>query len=208
MERGENTPTTPEADPAAVIEPISSEESQPASADGQEAEEDGRPKTEEDGRPGTEDGQEMQMVQVRQMSHARQLELAEQFVLDGGLMPPRHKGAHIMNIRELMAQRAAKIARARELANLADGEKRDFAEEERLEYQAALDDAQKLGEKITQIQTERETLQNAEESLTGLASTAEKPAPGAVKTMKRSEYDKLEALDQGAFVKAGGKITD
>jgi ATP-dependent Clp protease protease subunit len=198
-EGGDTHPTTPEAVEATVIEPIPSEGNQPASVGGQEAEtEAGSSKLKVESEKQELD--ESQKTQVRIASHARQLELAENQVL---------KGAPIMNIREQMAQRAAKIARARELANLADTEVRDFSDEERIEYLAALDEAQKTGEKITQAQTEREALQNAEQSLTGLSSTPAKPAPGAVvKTIKRSEYDKLESLDQSAFVKNSGKVED
>lgn len=116
-----------------------------------------------------------------------------------------------MNIRELMAQYAAKIDRARELAALADGEKRDFSETERAEYLACLADAKPLGEQIAQIQAERAQLQDAEKLQAALAASAnpEKPAgAGAVKTMKRSDYNQLDALAQAAYVKTGGKVED
>ena len=141
-----------------------------------------------------------QMAQVRQASHARQLELAELSVLEGA--------QNIMNIRELMASRAAKIARARELANLADTESRDFSETERAEYRACLEEAKTLGEKISTIQTEREALQEAELGLNGLASQAEKPAGESVKSMKRSEFDKLGVYAKASFARSGGKIID
>ena len=183
-------PKTAEVVTTVVSTIKNSEESQlaeqPASVDGQAA------STEVD---------EAQVAQVRQASHARQLELAELYVL---------KGAPIMNIRELMAQQAAKIDRARELANLADSESRDFSDEERTEYQAALAEAKTQGEKIAQVQAERLELQDAETLQAKLAENkAEKPAPGAkTKLMKRAEFDKLETLDQAAYIKAGGKLEE
>ena len=39
-------------------------------------------------------------------------------------------------------------------------------------------------------------------------NTPEKPATGAVKTMQRADYNRLEALAQAAFIKAGGKLED
>lgn len=148
--------------------------------------------------PGTD---EAPLAQVRQASETRRLELAEFNVL---------KGAPIMNLRELMAQRAAKVDRAQELAALADAEERDFTDEERVEYQACLEEATTLGDKIEQVQKERAQLQDAQTLSAKLAETqAEKPAPGTVsKNLKRSEFDKLEALDQAAYVKAGGKVED
>lgn len=184
-----STGSAPDPDPqyenSGVI-PAAAE--QPASVDGQAA------STDADGAKAS--------AQVRLASHARQLELAELSVL---------KGAPIMNIRELMAQYAAKIDRARELAALADGEGRDFSETERAEYLACLADAKPLGEQIAQIQAERAQLQDAEKLQAALAASAnpEKPAgAGAVKTMKRSDYNQLDALAQAAYVKTGGKVED
>ena len=108
------------------------------------------------------------------------------------------------------AQQAAKIDRARELANLADSESRDFSDEERTEYQAAMAEAKTQGEKIAQVQAERLELQDAETLQAKLAENkAEKPAPGAnLKLMKRAEFDKLETLKQAAYIRDGGKLEE
>jgi hypothetical protein len=142
----------------------------------------------------------MTEAQVRQASHARQLELVEKRI--------PNQGAKIMNLRELMAKRAAEIARARELASLADGETRDFTDEERAEYQAKLDSADQLAAQIETIQAERERLTAAEQGLSQLVGEPEKPQPGGVKTMQRASFDKLDALDQAAFIKSGGKLEE
>jgi hypothetical protein len=199
---------TPGSDPDP--EPIHSEDSQTAE---QTISEDGQAAGEE---AGTAEASTTHVVevadggltppqlkaQVRQASLARQAEISAIFI---------PQGVMIMNIRELMAAHAAKITRARELATLADSESRDFTDEERSEYQACLAEAKIQGEKITQIQSEREQLQDAETLQAKLAAkvVAEKPAPGiGPKTMKRSDYNKLEALDQTAFIKGGGKVED
>jgi predicted aminopeptidase len=67
-----------------------------------------------------------------------------------------------------------------------------------------------MGEKITQLQDEREALRTELESLTAVpANAAEKPAgQSANKSMKRSEYDKLSTDARGAFVRAGGKVVE
>jgi hypothetical protein len=176
--------------PDAGTEPENSEASQPAEqtapVDGQAAE---------------AEAEEVFKAQERHALHARELMIAE-------LSIP--KGALIMNIRELKAALAAKIARARELADLADSESRDFTDEERAEYTAALAEASTQSVKITQIQTERDELQNVETLQAKLAEQkAEKPASGAaLKTMTRSEFNKLSAAAQMDLSKAGGKIVD
>lgn len=156
-----------------------------------------------DGQAASTGAEEAQLAQVRQASHARQLELVELSVL---------KGAPIMNnnIRELMAQQAAKINRAKELAALADSESRDFSDEERTEYQAALVEANTLGEKIARIQAERAQLQDAEKLQAALITNSpEKPAPGAnLRIMKRADLEKLSATEKAAFFKNGGKLED
>ena len=111
-----------------------------------------------------------------------------------------------MNIRELLKDRSEKVARAEALTQLCDAEARDFTEEERAEFDSALTDVEALDARIEKIQTERARL-------TALTSKkfevdAERPAPEPKTSMKRSEFNALNASAQAAFVRGGGKIQD
>ena len=117
-----------------------------------------------------------------------------------------------MNIRELQAQRAEKIARARQLADIADGEGRDFSEAERAEWIALMGDGKEPGEvaKLAEIVeatlVEREKLRQAEESLAKPSAEAEKPAPAVAVELTRKEFNALSDAEKMAFIKRGGKV--
>lgn len=116
------------------------------------------------------------------------------------------QGEQPMNIRELLKDRSEKVARAEALTQLCDAEARDFTEEERAEFDSALTDVEALDARIEKIQTERARL-------TALTSKkfevdAERPAPEPKTSMKRSEFNALNASAQAAFVRGGGKIQD
>lgn len=149
-----------------------------------------------------------EMAQARQAFHERQLAIAETFIWEGD---------PIMNVREKMAERAALIARARELANLADAEHRDFTEEERAEYEGIMGVGDQPGKvdtlatEITQIAAERAKLADAEASLETPAVGSEPIKPeSSVDPLKKTkaEFDALSAKEKMAFAKAKGKIIE
>ena len=122
-------------------------------------------------------------------------------------------GEHIMNIRELLKQRNALVEEAKGLTELADTENRDLTEDERARFNAILGDegeAVILAKQINTILAERERLQEAV-ALKFANAEAEKPEPHtpAPKTsMKRGEFEALDALEKAAWVKAGNSIED
>jgi hypothetical protein len=144
-------------------------------------------------------------AQARRAEHSVKLAAAENYTV---------QGATIMNIRELQAQRAAKIARARQLADLADSESRDFSEAERAEWETLMGkgdetgEVARLAEQIEKALAEREKLRLAEESLQGLSAEPEKPAPVDPLTMSRKDFNQLSAAQRMTFIKRGGKITE
>jgi hypothetical protein len=144
-------------------------------------------------------------AQARRAEHFEKLAAAESITVQGGT---------IMNIREIQAQRAAKITRARQLADLADGESRDFSETERIEWEALMGKGEepgevaRLAEQIEKTLAEREKLRAAETDLTALFAEPEKPAPVEVLTMSRKDFNQLSAAQSMKFIKHGGKITE
>jgi hypothetical protein len=118
-----------------------------------------------------------------------------------------------MNIRELLKQRNALVEEAKGLTELADAENRDLTEDERARFNAILGDegeAVTLAKQIGTILAERERLQEAV-ALKFANAEAEKPepqTPAAKTTIKRGEFDALNASAQAAFVRGGGKIED
>jgi len=118
-----------------------------------------------------------------------------------------------MNIRELLKQRNALVEEAKGLTELADTENRDLTEDERNRFNAILGDegeAVTLAKQIGTILAERERLQEAV-ALKFETAEAEKPepqAPAAKTSMKRGEFNALNASAQAAFVRGGGKIQD
>lgn len=61
-----------------------------------------------------------------------------------------------MNIREMMEKRAALVAEARKLLDVAEGEKRELNAEERTQYDKIFEEARTLGDKIQREQELRE----------------------------------------------------
>lgn len=120
------------------------------------------------------------------------------------------RGDTIMNLREMLAQRATALAAARALTELVDAESRDFSEAEREQFESNLAEAETLNAKIQTIQAERARLNAAQSALGEFAQAdAEKPAPAAAPTvLKRAEFEKLSQVDRLAFVRSGGKIED
>lgn len=137
-------------------------------------------------------------VQVRRDPLLRRLALvAISFIPTGELT---------MNVRELLSQRAAKVQEAKTLSALADAENRDFTEEERAQFSAALDEAETLGTKIETIQTERARLAKAE-SGPQMSGEPEKPESGSNPKLKTlAEFNALSASERMVFVKAGGTV--
>lgn len=125
-----------------------------------------------------------------------------------------YTGAKIMNIREMLKERAALLAHATQLVETADQENRDFTEAEREEYQALLGKDETdtgtigaLDAKIEQMQGEREKLRVAAERNFSVTKV-EKPEPGKVNSLKMAEFRKLDPNAQMAFLKGGGKLED
>jgi HK97 family phage prohead protease len=157
--------------------------------------------------PGQEpenDAEEIRKVaqaQARRRSRERMLLLSER-----SLLPP---GEKIMNVRELLSQRAAKLAEARTLATLADTEARDFSDEERGKFDGLMTEVETLGSQIVTIQDERERLRTAETNPPAVGSEPEKPAPDtSPKTIKRDAFDALNPAERAVAVRSGVKIED
>lgn len=112
-------------------------------------------------------------------------------------------------LRELINQHAEHVARAQAIADAADAENRDLTDQERADFNAALDAADALDVQISRIQGERERLRGAAERKF-LESKTEKPGDSQAmpKTMTLAEFNKLSPADRLAFSKAGGKVTD
>ena len=111
---------------------------------------------------------------------------------------------------EWRQERAAKIAEARKLVDLADGENRDFTPEERTAYDALMGETGVIGKLTTTIQ-EREDLEALELENTQPTREAVKPEgknADKTKVMKRAEFDALEPEDRMKFSKAGGVLED
>jgi signal peptide peptidase SppA len=130
----------------------------------------------------------------------------------------RYEGDLFMNLRELLKERDALVQRGQALVDVADKENRDFTDEERKEFaeifggdlegNAVTGKVPELDAKIQQIQSEREKLKAAlEANFTG-ATQAEKPSANTAKSMKRADFDKLDANAQSAFIRSGGKLEE
>jgi hypothetical protein len=112
---------------------------------------------------------------------------------------------------EWRQERAAKIAQARALVDKADGENRDFTDEERTQYIALMGEDNRSGEigKLTKVITDREVLETLERDLSDPTTPAIKPDGSKnPKLVKRSEFDALDQQDRAAFIKAGGTVED
>lgn len=119
-------------------------------------------------------------------------------------------GGTTVNIREKIQARTDKLARAQELADLADAEGREFTDEERAEFEACLADADKLAQEIQQHNGDREKLRASlvMELNAPANQTAEKPdgesANAKVKTL--DEFNQLLPAERMAFIKGGGQV--
>lgn len=117
-------------------------------------------------------------------------------------------------IRNLLKQRAEKIARAQQLVHTADAEERDMNDEERAEFAALLGEGESAGEvgalnaKIQRISDEREKLRAEIEKKFSTSDAVKPDGAHDPKPMTRAEFDKLDPDDKSAYVKHGGKITD
>lgn len=118
-------------------------------------------------------------------------------------------------VRKFLQERAALLARAEALVQVAEREERDFSDAERAEFEALLGTADAPGgqigaldAKIEQVQGERERLRLAGEK-SFAAVPAQKPeAASGAKAMKRAEFTALEPNAQAAFVRGGGRVED
>jgi hypothetical protein len=112
---------------------------------------------------------------------------------------------------EWRQERAAKIAQARLLVDKADGENRDFTDEERTQYVALMGEDNKSGEigKLSKTVEDREALETLERDLAEPTNPAIKPeGKKNPKILKRSEFDALEPQAKMDFSKAGGAVED
>lgn len=124
------------------------------------------------------------------------------------------QGDEPMFLRELLKQRADKVARAQALVDASDKESRDFTEAERAEFNQLLGEGDSTGEigaldaQIETIQAEREKLRLAAGKKFGIKDDAEKPDSQNGNKMKMADFRKLDAASQMAFIKNGGKLED
>lgn len=139
-------------------------------------------------------------AQARQDANASRLTAVKNF----------ETGEPIMNIRQQMSDRSAAVARADELMALAEGEERGFTEEEQVEFDACLATAEDLSQKIADVQDKRKRLKAQVELVNGQGAANEPELPqnnvSAVKT--RAEFNSLNAVEQAAFMRGGGKLQD
>jgi hypothetical protein len=148
----------------------------------------------------TQESPENLAAQARHAERAGRLETAQGYTL---------QGVNPMNVREMMKRRATCIEQARALHSLAEQEARDLGEDERAQFNALMDEADKLQGQIETIKAERARLEIAEASLETLSSDPEKPAGTTTpKALKRPAFDALSPAERAAFVRGGGKIED
>lgn len=123
------------------------------------------------------------------------------------------KGA-TMYVRELLNKRANLVAEAQALMDKADGENRDFNDEERTRFTAIVGqvdqpgEIQALDDQIERIEGEREQLRAKAERKFSSREPIKPEPPAPSKNMTRAEFDALSPADQAAFVRGGGMITD
>jgi signal peptide peptidase SppA len=117
-------------------------------------------------------------------------------------------GGSTVNTREKIQARADKLQRAKDLAELADNETRDFSDEERVEFDQCLADADMLAGEIAKHNDDRERLRKALVADLGAAEPkAEKPeADNAPKVKTLADFNLLSPAERMAFIKGGGQI--
>jgi ATP-dependent Clp protease protease subunit len=128
----------------------------------------------------------------------------------------RPVGGQHMNTRELLRARDELVTRATQLADLADGEARDFTSAERQEFQEILGAGDEVGKvaaldaQIALINDERARLKAAAESTLTASDKAEKNEMSdvVIKTMSRNAYNALMPAEQASFVRNGGRLTE
>lgn len=139
-------------------------------------------------------------AQARKDANASRLTAVKNFI----------PGEVIMNIRQKMNDRAAAVARAEELMVLAEGEERDFTEEEQVEFSDCLAKAETLSAEITNVQEKRTRLKAQVELVNkqGNVSAPELPQNNVSTVKTRAEFNSMSAVDQAAFIRGGGKLQD
>ena len=116
-----------------------------------------------------------------------------------------------MNVRELLNQRAEAIGQARRIHDLGETENRDLTEAEHAEFGQLMSQASQLETQIKTLNEERAQLIEAEQSQAVLAGSAPAIKPEAPKNphvMSRADFNKLTILEQGKFIRSGGKTQD
>ena len=140
-------------------------------------------------------------AQVREVYRA-QLQLAVKKLSLTGV-------SNIMNLRELQNQRATLVDEATALAALADKEQRDFTDEERKRFNEIVGENGEIDQldlKITTISAERAALEAKAQAKTTSKEPVKPEGEPQNKTMKRAEYDKLNASEKIKFTREGGRI--
>ena len=123
-----------------------------------------------------------------------------------------------MNSIDLRKKRAGKIALARILVDKADAEGRDFTETERTEYETLMGkdgkgvkgaEGGEVG-KLAQTIEEREALEALEKELTEHTAKPVKPegSHADTKSMKRADFEKLDAESRAKFMREDGHLED
>jgi capsid assembly protease len=117
-------------------------------------------------------------------------------------------------IRELLKQRAEKLARAQAIWDIAEKENREMTEAENAEFVQLLGEGDSTGEigaldaKIEKLQGQREQLRAAAEKKFVEGKDSIKPDDQDSDKMKRAEFEKMSPAAQAAYAKGGGKIED
>jgi ATP-dependent Clp protease protease subunit len=118
-------------------------------------------------------------------------------------------------LRKMLAQRAELVAQAQQIIDKAEAEERELAPEERAAYTELLGEGETAGAvgeldgKIATAIDDRKRLREAAGvKFTLPGAEAVKPDGGKPNVLKRAEFDHLNATEQTAFMRGGGKVED
>ena len=119
--------------------------------------------------------------------------------------------SNIMNVRQLQTQRTALVEEAQAIASLADTEERDFTDAERARFNEIVGEngeIDTIDAKLEQVSREREALAQKVQAKLTSKEPVKPEADANPGTIKRAEFNKLDAYVQAEYVKSGKKIVD
>lgn len=119
-----------------------------------------------------------------------------------------------MKINEIRAKRAELITQAQAIIETAEAENRDLTTDEMAAVDALIGvEDGSVPNKVAELDQQISRYVRVETLTSQLSQPAngqdtEKPEPGQKKAMKRAEFEKLDPVAQGEYVKGGGKVED